>query len=71
MSTPDPMTGLMEQVILQLPNFIGLVLSLLVVLRQNIKLTDTLVQLTKDCDCQEKPPVIQLVENQHDQQPPS
>lgn len=44
---------MIENVIANLPNFLGLVLALLVVLRQNIKLTDTLVQLIKDCDCAE------------------
>jgi hypothetical protein len=53
--TVDPLQAMIENVIANLPNFLGLVLALLVVLRQNIKLTDTLVQLIKDCDCGAEP----------------
>lgn len=49
--TTDPLQVMIENIITQLPNFVGLMLALLVVLRQNIKLTDTLVGMLKDCDC--------------------
>ena len=55
LTVTDPLQAMIENVIANLPNFLGLVLALLVVLRQNIKLTDTLVQLIKDCDCGAEP----------------
>lgn len=74
-TTPDPMNGMIQQLILQLPNFVGLVLALLVVLRQNMKLSDALIKLIRDCDCKEQPPVVQVIEspgsNQRDQPPPT
>ncbi len=47
----DPTQVMIENIVTNLPNFLGLILALMVVLRQNMKLTDTLVQLVKECDC--------------------
>lgn len=55
--TIDPTQAFFETIVTQIPNFVGLILALLVVLRQNVKLTDTITQLVHDCDChEEKPP---------------
>lgn len=47
-------TELLNQIVLQLPNFAGLFISLAFVLRQNQKLTDALVDMTNRCDCRDK-----------------
>lgn len=41
-------------IITQLPNFAGLLLALFAVLRQNAKLTEAMISLTRDCDCSER-----------------
>lgn len=45
---------LLNQIVLQLPNFAGLFISLAFVLRQNQKLTDALIDMTNRCDCRDK-----------------
>lgn len=65
--TPESM---LEQIVLNLPNFLGLVLALIVVTRQNIKLTDAMIAMLKDCDCQEKPPQIVITPDRSDQKDP-
>lgn len=45
---------LLNQIVLQIPNFAGLFISLAFVLRQNQKLTDALIDMTNRCDCRDK-----------------
>ena len=47
-------TQMLQTLITQLPNFAGLFVSLAVVLRQNSKLTDALIDMTNRCDCRDK-----------------
>lgn len=47
-------TEFLNQIILQLPNFVGLFFALMLVMRQNQKLTDALISMTERCDCRDK-----------------
>lgn len=41
------MDTLVEQIVLQLPNFLGLVLALMLLMRQNQALTESLIRLSE------------------------
>lgn len=51
---PDQANQVLQTIVTQLPNFAGLFISLAVVLRQNMKLTDALIDMTNRCDCRDK-----------------
>lgn len=44
---------LIRNIVLQLPNFAGLALALVLLLRQNAQLTQALIQVSRDCDCRD------------------
>lgn len=49
----DAAMTLIESIVLQLPNFAGLTLALILLLRQNNQLTNALISISKDCDCRD------------------
>lgn len=50
----DNGTLTLQAMITQLPNFAGLIIALFIMVRQNTRLTEALIALTRDCDCSDK-----------------